>query len=354
MNLSAEPTKNRIEYFDFFRAIAAFCVIIIHVDAQSYYSTDVSSFSWQVLNFFDSITRWAVPTFLMMSGAIFLGKQHSIQKILCKNLLRIVTAFIFWSALYVGIQVYRGEIAGREILRQIIEGHYHLWYLSTIAVLYLTTPILQKITDSKSVIKYTLIAAFLIDFVAPQIADTVALLSESCARALNLMLEKVQAGVFREGVFYYLLGWYLVNTEISQKQRRLIYILGGIGLLYTVLFSSAISIWKGYAINGFYAPYRVNTALYSVAVFVYGKYNLSYQKVGRPITGIMKALAKNSFGIYLSHVMVIEWLNKSVGLNPCTGNPVIMVPAISLIVLLITYMISSLIRHIPVLRKYVV
>ena len=123
-----------------------------------------------------------------------------------------------------------------------------------------------KILAGLEVDTHTLIAAFLIDFVAPQIADTVALLSESCARALNLMLEKVQAGVFREGVFYFLLGWYLVNTEISQKQRRLIYILGGIGLLYTVLFSSAISIWKGYAINGFYAPYRVNTALYSVVL----------------------------------------------------------------------------------------
>lgn len=310
MALSANSTNNRIEFFDFLRVVAAFSVVIIHVDAQSYYDTDVRGFSWQVLNFFDSVTRWAVPVFFMMSGAIFLSRQHSIKKIVCKYFFKIVTAFVFWSVLYVGIQVYRGERAGWNAIQQMIKGYYHMWYLSAIAMLYLMTPILKRITDSQSVVRYTLIVAFLIGVFIPQIVDTVALFSETYSGILSLMLGKIKDGIFTGGVFYFLFGWYLVNIDLSKKQRRVIYILGIAGLMYTILFSSIVSVWKGEAVNGFYGPYRVNNVLYGVAVFVFAKYNLSYEKVYGRVERIIKSISKNSFGIYLSHVMVIECLNK--------------------------------------------
>ena len=77
---------NYIEYFDWIRIYSSFGVIIIHVSAQNWYTTIPGQYEWEVFNFYDSIVRWSVPEFFMISGALFLNKSSSIKKILKKIL----------------------------------------------------------------------------------------------------------------------------------------------------------------------------------------------------------------------------------------------------------------------------
>ena len=69
-------TNGRILYFDFLRIFATLAVMVLHVAAQNWYGTSVPSFEWQTFNFFDSIVRWGVPIFVMISGALFLNKRE--------------------------------------------------------------------------------------------------------------------------------------------------------------------------------------------------------------------------------------------------------------------------------------
>lgn len=66
---------NRTVYFDYLRVFAIFAVIILHISASNWHTTDVNGFEWQVFNFFDSITRWCVPIFIMISGSLFLNRN---------------------------------------------------------------------------------------------------------------------------------------------------------------------------------------------------------------------------------------------------------------------------------------
>ena len=72
---------NYIEYFDWIRIYSSFGVIIIHVSAQNWYITFPGQYEWEVFNFYDSIVRWSVPEFFMISGALFL---NNLKKILLK------------------------------------------------------------------------------------------------------------------------------------------------------------------------------------------------------------------------------------------------------------------------------
>ena len=49
-----------------------FAVMILHVAASKWGETDVDSVEWCAMNFYDSIVRWVVPVFVMISGALFL------------------------------------------------------------------------------------------------------------------------------------------------------------------------------------------------------------------------------------------------------------------------------------------
>ncbi len=74
-------TQNRTIYFDYLRVFATAAVILLHVAAFNWLSTDVNGYDWKVFNFYDSIVRWGVPVFVMISGALFLGRDDiSIKK----------------------------------------------------------------------------------------------------------------------------------------------------------------------------------------------------------------------------------------------------------------------------------
>ena len=89
-----QSPQERVVYADLLRIFATFAVIVMHVAASGWSSTPVSSFDWQVYNLYDSLARWAVPVFVMLSGMFLLDPQKdtSTAKIYRKYILRIILA----------------------------------------------------------------------------------------------------------------------------------------------------------------------------------------------------------------------------------------------------------------------
>ena len=136
---------DRVVYFDYLRILATLAIVALHTCGKA--NVEIASTNWNVLNIYDSLTRWGVPVFVMISGALFLGKDIPMQKLLKKNILRIITAFLFWSLLYTmwKIQISEHSSSLRDVLLTFFKGHYHMWFLYMIVCLYLIVPLLNKI-----------------------------------------------------------------------------------------------------------------------------------------------------------------------------------------------------------------
>ena len=52
-----------------------------------------NSLEWKVFNFFESIVRWSVPIFVMISGSLFLGREIPLRKMYSKYIFRMVIFF---------------------------------------------------------------------------------------------------------------------------------------------------------------------------------------------------------------------------------------------------------------------
>lgn len=64
--------KQRIDYLDYLRLVAIFGVITVHVATSlNFYHQDYAGLNWQILNFWDGLSRFCVPVFIMISGALF-------------------------------------------------------------------------------------------------------------------------------------------------------------------------------------------------------------------------------------------------------------------------------------------
>lgn len=77
--------SQRVACYDVLRVAATFAVVALHLSAQHWADTDIYSTAWQAFNLYDSLVRWTVPVFVMISGVFFLAGTQSLRQILRKT-----------------------------------------------------------------------------------------------------------------------------------------------------------------------------------------------------------------------------------------------------------------------------
>jgi len=339
--------KERVIYFDILRITAVFCMILLHVSAGDWNSQPPSSFNWLVFNAYDSIVRFCVPVFVMISGVFFLNpeKSISVKSIYKKNILRIFTAFVFWSAFYavftskIFLGINKDNI--KIFIINFLEGHIHLWFLFMIMGLYMITPFLRKFITDKKATEYFLALSFIFSFLLPASE----LFSVQIKEILSDISLKTGLGFVSGFSFYYVLGYYISVNAISKKAERVIYILGILSVIFTILCTSYISIKANEPIEAWYAYLLPNVAFTALAVFVFFKSKISRISFSKRTANAILLLSKCSFGIYLVHDC-FNMVFRRIGFTAVLFDPIFSVPVISIIVfgcsLLATYVIMKI------------
>lgn len=352
MNRKSTLSTNRTIYFDYLRVFATFAVMILHISAQNFYSTDVNGFQWQVFNFFDSIVRWSVPVFVMISGALFLSRDIPVRKIYSKYILRLVISFIVWSFIY-AVAFKGGSIRYR--ISMLINGHYHMWFVLMIIGIYMCLPFIKGIADNNKRTKYYLLLAFIFAFLFPTLVtlakDFAGNLIYAGVSALNYDVNAMDIDILLGFTSYFILGHFLNKIDFSARQRTVIYILGIIGFVSTIALNSIVSLNAQEQLQNYCGNFSVNILLESIAVFTFFKYRNWERKRSYPI--VLK-LSQYSYGAYLVHALVIEQLNTALGLNTLSFNPILSVIVIGIIVFIVSFSVSGILNHIPVIKKFAV
>ena len=341
---------NRVVYFDILRIVASFSIIALHLIAQNWTDASVLSDEWQVYNVFYTSSQWAVPIFVMISGALFLQRDVPIKNIFKKYILRIVTAYIFWSAIYSGYLYMRGSLTLKETVIHFINGHYHLWFLYMIVGLYLVIPICKVIVANLKLARYFLILWFVFGYLIPFIFGigryTFESISYTLQDSFNLMCITMPLGY----VGYYILGYYLNTVSISLKQELIIYILGLIGLATVVFVTSFVSCATGEPTKTFFD----SILFFAIAVFVFAKQHMCNLIKSCRVKRVLAKLSNCSFGVYLVHALVLNLTLSVIDYQTFLNNLVLSIIVVSLIVFIISYIISFILSYIPFINKFFV
>ena len=350
-----ETVNTRIEYLDLLRILATFFVIVIHVSIQGWSDTDTSSFAWKSMNTWNSLARWSVPVFIMISGTLFLDPKRKIGlgKLYRKNIWRVLKAFFFWSLLYAIFHMVVNGWSFHTFVVSIFTGYYHEWFILMIVGLYLIVPVMRKITASTQATLYFIVLAFVFGFLIPSIRDQIipysTLLSGSdIISALDADFESMSITFVAGYTGYFALGYYLKKVRISANGRLVIYILGMIGFILTVIPTAYISGNLGKPVNSYYAFISVNVFFMSMAVYVLFKYlRINYSE---KILALKKKIADNCFGIFLVHLFIIEIL-ELIGFDSLTFAPAVSIPLISLATFVVGYYIVEGLRRIKFIER---
>ena len=226
--------KDRILSFDLLRIIAIFSMMMLHVSATQFDSVPVNCASWQIFNIYDSIVRFCVPVLVMISGVFFLdpAREYPMEKLLKKNVWRLVTAYFFWSLAYAVVDAFLTyHRPGRDFLVSVIEntftGRYHLWFVTMMIALYLLVPVLRKIAEDERLARYFILLSFLFCYVGnllrvlPAVGETagivldkmsIVMVATSLPVTIFTILESVKkerSCCMRQALYLYCLQWLL-------------------------------------------------------------------------------------------------------------------------------------------------
>lgn len=340
--------KKRLLYVDIIRITAVFFVVLIHVTSRWMFLLSPTSFDWQVMNIFNSMSRFCVPIFVMISGVFFLDpkRDFSMKKLLTKNIVRLGTALIAWTVVYAALTEFFSGRTVEGFLMRLYDEHYHLWYVYMIIGLYLLIPFLRKITENKKLTQYFLILGCIFALVIPFIASFP-----------NLSGVAVYFGKFKL-VFGYTLffvaGYYFNTYTLSKRTRILLYIVSAVSVIFTIIATYLQSIAIGKLDETWYNYFLPTTACTALAVFLFIKSMFQNKTFGNRATKVITTLSACSFGIYLVHDLARVLLVQILKISYDFMHPIVSVPLITISCFILSFIIIFIISKIPVLNKYMI
>ncbi len=335
--------NKRVYYIDRLRILATVAVVIIHICGAELFRHGIGTPAWDMYNVFDSLARFAVPLFIMLSGALFLDSEKSFdtKAFFSKNLLRIITSFLFWSFIYAAVE-YNGDFS--SFVEAVILGHFHMYFLYLIAGLYLAVPIFRKICEDEKLTGYFLALALVFVFFLPLLSGLPHM------SIVSQMQEKMKFTLPLGYSIYFVGGYYLSKLDLSKVRRCIIYILGALGFMSTVFFTRKASLESGVIYEAYYSYFSANVLTAAVSIFVFAKYNLSAAPKTEGGSSVLSCFSKLTFGVYLVHVLVIDKLDF---MGQMSSIPLYALSKLVL-TLLISGIISYILNKIPVLKKFIV
>jgi surface polysaccharide O-acyltransferase-like enzyme len=345
--------SSRIVFFDYLRVFAVFLICVLHTASFGWYGAAVKSVNFAILNAYKALTCHAVLLFVMISGALFLGRDIPVKKLYGKYILRLLVAFLFWSFVFAIVSNYKWGVL--SVLEVTVSSHYHLWFIPMMIGLYVAQPILKLFARKEALLRYFLVLSAVFTIILPFAVNLLHSFGEKTMRLYAGFVSDRISDMHMQIVFgysfFFMMGWFLSRHELCRKLRMIIYICGALSFIFSFLLTLFHSIRVGAPMNLFHENFSLFVCIEVLSTFVFFKHA---PKKPLKTDGFIRRLSKYSFGVFLIHPLLIEFfLNRFPFL---IGETMALwtVPLIGLTVFALSMGLSALINLIPFVNKYIV
>lgn len=339
----------RVGWIDDMRVAATLATVVLHVASPVVVSiNEPRTAAWWTGNLIESLSRWCVPLFVMISGYLLLlsrGADDDLGAFYQRRIGRVLIPLVWWTIFFlvwggVGLFIQNGWVDWNLLIQRLIGGkpYYHLWYLYMLPSLYLFSPFLQRIVRESS--RRDLIVLCVIFFIFAIGTDTATYLLRFPAPFFFCQ-------------FLYYLGYYLAGYLLGNSSLRISYRLLWMILIGAVSATSLGCFW-------FVVAQGDRTAIYvysylsptvvpmTLAVFLM----IKQAQWRRSPDGLISQIAPLTFGIYLVHPIWLDVL-KIAHITGATYMPWLSIPILVLFIFLASLALSKILLSLPVVRQVI-
>lgn len=270
--------------FDSVRALACLLVVLMHSPMPSSHANSLS------LSTISYLTSPCIGLFFMVSGALLLPVRTGMFAFLKHRFIKIVIPLLTWTLIYLILKIYDSE-SEINIVRSICsipftpQGHGVLWFLYTIAGLYLMAPVISPWLEKcdRREIEFALV-----------------LWAITLCYPLIKLFAEIQSGP--TGILYYfggyggyfLLGYYIRRFD-TLKHPLIIGFLTFVSLLVPAIIKVTGTMVDFYEMFWYLSIF--------VVILCIAYYYLAYRI--KP-NHLVCSISRYSFGIYLSHILIMR------------------------------------------------
>lgn len=303
-------SESKYYSFDILRVLACFMVVVYHSAKPGMEASQHGVFLSSLSFFFAP----CVPIFFMLSGALLLERKIEDPFVfLRKRFNKFISPIIIWTVLYLINKVIIHKInSTNEFFKSVFSIPFSaqegvLWFMYALAGLYLLTPILSVWLNnsSKRVIEFYL-GLWVISLLFPYFENY-----------LNLHTNIFQTAdilyYFSGFIGYYVLGYYIKRFYINPKRKvskRSIIILASICVFFTLLKAVDKTFHIGFDDQGGFGFQSLSIGCFTVLWWIICDKLASTKLFTASLsTDIVNFIANLSFGVYLSHILIMRpWL----------------------------------------------
>lgn len=344
--------KDRLIGLDLLKIVSAFMIAVIHASSGVFNNHELGSLVWKEGLVLNAVTRFAVPVFLMISGALLLGRKISLEKAIRKAIIAGIALFV-WSFAFIltkKILWNDGDVVYDTVMiffNKRVSGH--LWYGYLLIWIYLFLPILNILYESLS--NKMRIYFIILGLLVPSTVDGI----------INYFSLDVQ--LLQNSFFIYMNLGYIsllfVGRMIYENKEKVSVILGGvssvIGLVLTILLTEGISMRLGTSTHIFFSELEIGNVMYAFGIMLLGC-KLSWKGDNTFIKKIIIKVSELAMGIYFSHALVMWLIGDTISIHGVTLKIDNSVPECLLFVVIIfisTVIMIAPLANIPYLKKLV-
>lgn len=340
----------RIFYLDFLKGVAIFFVVLLHTAALGLSRAEIGTFTWEVCNVIDSLCRFVVPIFVMISGALLLDEKKSFY--LQKSLKRLFIPLIMWSMLYALLVIaYQIRTVSFDSFTAFLKLSFitptHNWFLFMLIGVYIMIPLLKPIIRNgggKMLVILWIVFGVLNPFCKN--LDILTTFSNYISR-FSITLPLGYIG-------YFVLGYELsrVNRSIDKICLTFLVFLSIVIIICNALLTHYVSASQGCLTEIYYDYISPMVVIYSACLFLIFKRlfaNNDYYN-HQCYSKYIVLMSKYSLAIYMCHEFILIPIQKF-GINPTISNPIISVPSIALGIYTITFILIHTLAKVSFFRK---
>ena len=297
-NRNLSEKEKRWLSFDLLRIVAAVMVVLLHVAASLWSTVPPDSTEWKAMNFYNSLTRSAVPLFFMLSGAFILNKDISIKLLYFKKVVSLCMIYVTWSFLYAVDSIGLVNISSygiKNLIDVIGESYFHLWFIPVLIGIYMLQPVLRAIVDYKDgkYIRYYLVLFFVFSIMR----NTILLfLSESISKSV---VNRIPVELMSY-CGYTILGYFLEHKVQTKMKIKYCLLSFAFAVICTITISTVESIKQGVPISKWYDNFCIITFIEAISLF------LVFKKISLKCSCITQGIIRENYRLSVKRKIDIK------------------------------------------------
>ncbi|MBQ2961960.1 acyltransferase [Methanobrevibacter sp.] len=360
MNQSKNPKQSkRIFYYDVLRALAIIGIVFCHASV-SFVSRDISSPNLYISVFFDCFRDFSIPIFVMLSGALLIGKKDTLVKFFKKRLSRLFIPFLFWVLVYIIFTNIMSQGFNLDSAIKIFSGTagtlgVHFWFVWMIIITYVGIFIINKIMQMESKI-----SDFNKKFISILAILSVIYIGMSHYHLFNPYSPRLT--YYISFLAYIIIGYFLAKCDFLEKRIDKKYLIAITALLFIgsyLWYIFCFVVPRSHMVHQFVRLSYFNLLILfmSANLFLLFKYisktksfsDMESNRLGNALTTI----SNYSYGIYLIHYLILYCIkiNLIKIINFTQGSSLIWIPVLVILTTAISLIILIILDKIPYLDK---